>query len=322
MTTSPFATSRHLASPCSRTYPKRKFTERLKLNLLLNEIRAAFRLVRCALHLLSGLAMVAVIFPTLRSRGRLVLKARWSSQLLNMLGVRLQVGGTPVQSGLLVANHISWLDIFAINALAPTAFVAKDDVRRWPLIGRLSVLADTLFIERGSRSAAQRTREHLVERLRQGCLVGVFPEGTTGFGDKVLPFHGALFQAAIDAQVPVRPVVLHYADAADNPARAPAYVGETSFWECFRAIATTSGLKARVTFLSNIEVAANDRRHLAHHAHQVIARALAEQLMPNRAVLPAYGMATEIPFCPPVVPPSGVHPKGSQNPGPTGSPPA
>lgn len=182
--------------------------------------------------------------------------------------------GNPRPGGLLVANHISWLDVFAINAAAPTTFIAKDDVRRWPVIGWLSAQVGTLFLERGSRSAAQRAREHLVEELRGGGRVGVFPEGTTSDGDRVLPFHGALFQSAIDAGVAVTPVLLRYTDRAGHPSTVAAYVGDTTLWQCLRGIAAASGLTVHVEFLPVIESTGTDRRHLAHHGHQVIAHAL------------------------------------------------
>jgi len=262
---------------------------------------------------------VAVAFPVLPQRAKLALKARWSQQLLDMLGVGLHSSGKPLDGGLFVANHISWLDIYAINALAPTHFVAKDDVRHWPVIGWFSNRAGTLFIERGSRSAAQRTREHLIGELRQGSRVGVFPEGTTGFGDHVQPFHGALFQSAIDAGAQVAPIVLHYTGADGRPTTAPAYVGETSFWESFRSIVTASGLTAHVSFLNPIEAAASDRRHLAHHSHQVIAHALAAAITPSRAAPLGAGTAVGIPAGPPSAPPSGSLPTDSPSPAPADS---
>lgn len=288
---------------------------------MLTEARAAFRLVRTALHLLWGVATVAVVFSLLPDRVRLALKARWSRQLLDVLGVRLQSSGTPLAGGLFVANHISWLDIYALNALAPTTFVAKDEVRHWPVIGWFSSRAGTLFIERGSRSAAQRTREHLIAELRQGSRVGVFPEGTTSFGDHVQPFHGALFQSAIDAGTHVAPVMLRYTDAHGRPTAVPAYVGETSFWECLRSIVSASGLTAHVAFLADIDSADVDRRHLAHYSHQAIAHALA-RFTPSREARPAGHTAVERPAGPRDAPPSGCRPTDNPNPAPADSSPA
>jgi 1-acyl-sn-glycerol-3-phosphate acyltransferase len=239
-------------------------------------LRAAFRLARVALHLLWGVATAATVFAWLPERAQLFLKSRWSKQLLEALGVRIVGTGTPPAHGLLVANHISWLDIFAINALAPTTFLSKDDVLSWPVIGWLAAQVGTLFLERGSRAAAQRAKEHLIAELGAGRLVGVFPEGTTGFGDHVMPFHAALFQSAIDGGVGVMPALIRYTDRQGRPSQAAAYVGETSLWECVRSIVAASGLTVRVAFLPAVATAGTDRRHLAHHSHQIISHALGE----------------------------------------------
>lgn len=219
------------------------------------------------------------------------------------------------REGLLVANHISWLDIFAINAFAPAAFVSKDDVRAWPLIGWLSSRTETIFLARGSRAAARQTKEHIAEMLGGRRCVAVFPEGTTSFGDGVLPFHGALLQSALDAGASVMPVALRYVDAAGRPSTAAAYVGETSLWQCLRAIATASGLQVRVAFLPAIPPV-GDRRHMAAHAHRVIAHALGAT--PSPPAPPAGNTATGTPDDPQVAPPSGCHPTDSPSPAPAG----
>lgn len=270
------------------------------------------------LHLFWGVATVATVFPWLPERARLYLKARWSRQLVEELGVRVIGKGAVPGHGLLVANHISWLDIYAINALAPTTFLSKDDVRHWPVIGWLASRVGTLFLERGSRAAAQRAKEHLIAELRAGRLVGVFPEGTTGFGDHVMPFHAALFQAAIDAEVEAMPALIRYTDRQGHPSLAAAYVGETSLWECVRSIVTASGLTVRVDFLPTVATAGADRRDLAHHCHQAISHALAK-FIPNHPAPPVAHTVTGIPGDPPAEPPSGNRPTDSRNPAPADS---
>jgi 1-acyl-sn-glycerol-3-phosphate acyltransferase len=250
-----------------------------------------------ALHLLWGVATAATIFSWLPERAQLFLKSRWSRQLLETLGVRIVGAGRRPQSGLLVANHISWLDIFAINAIAPTTFLSKDDVLHWPVIGWLAGRVGTLFMERGSRAAAQRAREHLIAELSAGRLVGVFPEGTTGFGDHVMPFHAALFQSAIDAGAAVAPALIRYTDRQGKPSRAAAYVGETSLWQCVRSIVLASGLTVRIDFLPPVETADTDRRHLAHHCHQIISHALAA-FIPSHSAPPAAHTAAGTPADP------------------------
>jgi 1-acyl-sn-glycerol-3-phosphate acyltransferase len=279
-------------------------------------IRAAFRLARAGLLVLSGVGIAATALPWLPEPARQRIKARWSRQMLRALGVRLVPHGTPPIGGLLVSNHVSWLDILAINALAPANLVSKDDVRHWPVIGWLSAQAGTLFIERGSRLAAQRTREHLVGELRGGGRVGVFPEGTTSCGDHVLPFHGALFQSAIDAGAPVAPVMLRYTDASGQPTMVAAYVGEISFWESVRTIVASDGLTVRVMFLSALDSTASDRRHLAHHSHQLIAHALAAAITPSHPAPLGAHKAVERPAGPRAAPPSDTPPKDSRSPAP------
>ena len=265
-------------------------------------LRAGFRLARLLLHLLGGAATIVLVYPRVGLESRRALKRRWSGQLVGLLGLRINVGagGTAaVPPGLLVANHISWLDIFAINAVTPAAFVSKDDVRRWPLIGWLSAKTETIFLERGSRAAAQRTRETMVVQLQAGTHVAVFPEGTTSAGDRVLPFHAALFQGAIDAGVPVVPLVLRYVDAAGNASRAPVYDGDITLLQCLMSIVRSGGLAVEIRVLPAIDSAAIDRRHLAAHCHHAIASQLGHAgspvPIPSPSAVPTGHRASGIP---------------------------
>ncbi len=176
-------------------------------------LRLTRRLSLTILHILLGLALMASLYPRLAPTRQQRLKQWWSKRLVQALGVRLASHGDVQTAGLLVGNHISWLDIFVINALAPSAFVSKDDVRDWPVFGWLSARADTIFLERGSRRAAHRASEHIQDCLRQGQRIALFPEGTTSDGHTVLPFHSALLQAAIDSAQPVQALALRYLDA-------------------------------------------------------------------------------------------------------------
>jgi 1-acyl-sn-glycerol-3-phosphate acyltransferase len=239
-------------------------------------VRTAFRLSRVALHVMVGVATVAMVYPRASHTLRIRLKQRWSRQMLSILGVGLPRGdGLAVPKGdMLVANHISWLDIFVINAVAPSSFVSKDDVKAWPVFGWLSERTDTLFLERGSRRAAHRMGEQLQECLRQGQRVALFPEGTTSDGSHVLPFHGALMQPAVDAGCTIQPLALRYLDRKGEISQAPAYVGNKTLWQTLHAIAAASGLSAEPHFLPPVSAAGTDRRHLAATLHRHIAHAL------------------------------------------------
>lgn len=244
----------------------------------MSKLRTHFRLLRAALHLVQGSATVAFVYPWLGEQHRLALKQRWSQQLLGMLGVRVRYQGVlqadpSLPGGMIVANHVSFLDIFVVNAIAPTAFVSKDDVREWPLIGWLCARTDTVFLERGSRVAAQRTRETLASHLRKGKRIALFPEGTTTRGDTVLPFRSALLQSAIDAGTPVTPVGLRYRAQDGRPSVAPAYVDDISLIECLRSIAAEKRTYAEIVVHAPLTNAI-DRRELSAHAHRLIAQAL------------------------------------------------
>ncbi|MBB4013062.1 lysophospholipid acyltransferase family protein [Niveibacterium umoris] len=238
---------------------------------LFRQIRAAWRLLLTVIHLLAGCATVAFRFPRWNAQQRLDAKRRWSRELLGRLGVRLDIHGDIVSGGtLVVANHISWLDIFVINALRPCAFVCKDDVKSWPLIGWLVANTDTIFIERGNRAAARRTADAMVARLQSGAAMVVFPEGTTTNGTHMLPFRPALLQSAVDAGVPVSPVSIRYRDAKQAISPAPAYDGDISLWQCMRAITLAEGLVAEAHALAAVD-SQSERQHLAAHAKHEIA---------------------------------------------------
>lgn len=154
---------------------------------------------------------------------------QWCRGLCRLLGARLVVRGERPVSGpvLLVANHVSWLDIVCLAALWPVAFLSKSEVRRWPVIGRAASALGTVYIDRGRQSAAERAAAAMRERLRAGARVLFFPEGTTGDGRGVRPFRARLYQAAIDAGAPVQAVALRY-HAGDGHAGGVPFTEEQS----------------------------------------------------------------------------------------------
>lgn len=191
-------------------------------------LRALWRLLRGLTHVLGGLFTILWRFPRLAPSHREARVQVWAAQLLAIWGVRLVVRGEVPRTGpvLLVANHISWLDIPVLHAARHCRFVSKADVKRWPLIGRMASAAGTLYIERESRRDALRAVHGMAQALRDGEVVAVFPEGTTSEGSDVLPFHANLLQAAIATDTPVLPVALQYLDARGRPTARPSYVGD------------------------------------------------------------------------------------------------
>jgi 1-acyl-sn-glycerol-3-phosphate acyltransferase len=241
-------------------------------------LAAAWRLVLLCAHLVHGLAVMRLHFASLDSAGRHARIQWWSATLLRRLGITITVQGT-VRAGatLLVANHVSWLDIAAIHAAAPQArFVAKSDVKRWPLVGRLVAGAGTLFIERESRRDALRVVHRMADALRAGDTLAVFPEGTTGPGRELLPFHANLLQAAIATEIPVQPVVLRFFQPGHAFSPAAEFVGRTTLVQSMWRMACAQGLQVEVRLLGAEGTAHADRRALAAHLRERIDEVLAQ----------------------------------------------
>lgn len=227
-----------------------------------------------ALLIFSGALVALTVFRICGDRCRLALKQSWSAAVLNALGIKVEADLSQVVPGaLLIANHISWLDIFLINALLPSAFVSKEEVRRWPVIGWLAAKNDTVFLRRGSRGHARIINAEIAAILAQGKFVAVFPEGTTTDGFSVLHFHGALLQPALAAGCPIVPLALSYWEEDGQRSLAPRYDGDVTLGQCAKAILASRQLKARVRALPPMGLAGEDRRQVAIWARAAIAEA-------------------------------------------------
>ena len=227
------------------------------------------------LHLLRGALICAFIFPFTGPEARLARVGRWSASLLRILGIGLDAAGTPRGGAtLVVANHVSWLDILAINAVHPCRFVSKADVRHWPLIGWLVACGGTLFIERERKRDALRVVHQVADALRQGQTLAVFPEGTTSDGHGLLPFHANLLQAAVSTGAPVQPVALRFSDATEPVSQAAAYVGDTHLLRSVWMIVTARGMRVRVDWLAPMPMTGDDRRVVSEVLRQRILAAL------------------------------------------------
>jgi len=238
------------------------------------------RLLRVILHLVTALWTCAVIFPFTNEHGRAWRKRHWSGQLLAMCRVDLaidrRVEPAAELHALAICNHISWLDIFVINAMQPTDFVAKSDIRDWPLIGWLCSVTGTIFIARGRMRDVRRIFENLVEGLKRGEHIAFFPEGTTASQGAILPFHANLFEAAVDAGVPVQPYALRYRDARGDYHPSVDFVGDMSFVESLFNILRGEPVRAELIVLPLIESTGMHRRELAQAAHDAVAAALGQ----------------------------------------------
>jgi 1-acyl-sn-glycerol-3-phosphate acyltransferase len=223
-----------------------------------------------------GLWLAGVVMPRLDAAGRHAVVQRWSTRMLRCLGVEVRTCGTAHAGAvLMVANHVSWLDIPALHASAPRArFVSKSDIAGWPLLGNLARAGGTLFIERERKRDALRVVHEVADALRGGDAVAVFPEGTTGAGHGVLPFHANLLQAAISTATVVQPVVLRYSEPGRPVSTAAQYIDDTTLGQSIMKVCRARGLVVDVRFLPAEPVGQPDRRVLAETLRERIAAAL------------------------------------------------
>ncbi|MCB5180316.1 1-acyl-sn-glycerol-3-phosphate acyltransferase [Streptomyces sp. SMC 277] len=233
---------------------------------------AVLRLAAVAALVLLGVAGAPPV-RLLPQRPRRAVVRAWCRALVRAFGVRTTVHGSPGPDGgrLIVANHVSWLDVPLVAAAVPSRMLAKGEIGRWPVLGRLAARAGTLFVDRDRIRALPAVVGALAAALRAGDRVTVFPEGSTWCGRGQGLFRRAAFQAALDAGVPVQPVHLAYLLPDGRPAGAPAFVGDdpltASLWRVVRA----RGLRAEVRLLPRIPPGRHaDRRALAAAAQSAV----------------------------------------------------
>jgi 1-acyl-sn-glycerol-3-phosphate acyltransferase len=241
----------------------------------LSVLVAVWRVLCALVHLMHGMLICLVEFPFLDPAARMRRVGWWSARMLRMLGVALVHEGTPRGgSTLVVANHVSWLDILAINAVQPARFVSKADVRDWPLIGWLVACGGTLFIERERKRDALRVVHQVADALKQGQTIAVFPEGTTSEGHALLPFHANLLQAAVSTGTPIQPVALRFSDDREAVSLAAAYVGDTDLLSSVWSVVTAPRLRVKVRWLESVGTRHADRRALSDTLRERILAAL------------------------------------------------
>ncbi|MCC7135835.1 MAG: 1-acyl-sn-glycerol-3-phosphate acyltransferase [Nitrosomonas sp.] len=250
---------------------------------MINLIRCAglyLRLGRLFVHLAVGL-LKSFVYPYLNKTRQQQVAAKWAQQFLRILHVDLRIRGTiPSYNqsvGLLVANHTSWLDILVLLTVLPVRFVAKDEIRGWPLIGGLCERAGTLFIHREKRSDALRVNRQIADLLQSGRFVTVFPEGMTGDGTVLHHFHASLLQPVIHTQTRLYPVAIQYSLADDGVSRHTAYV-DISIFQSLLKILRQPYTRAELVFCEPIACHNQNRRELARLAEQTIAHMLAVEI--------------------------------------------
>ncbi len=261
----------------------------------MHRVLAPLRIVVLLAHIVAGLLITTLGFPWLAQPTRNRIVRGWSRVLLAICGVKLRTSGRALgaalartgieRSGagrLILANHISWIDVFAILACVPGRFVAKAEIGRWPLVGWLVTLVGTLYIERGRRHAVAAINHRVRDKLKAGETVAVFPEGTTTDGFSLLPFHSNLIAPALDVGGEIWPVALRYTESG-QPTRAPAFVGEMALLTSLWNILVARDLAIEVAMLAPIAARPEHTRHyLAALARAEIAQYLGFPIEPRQ----------------------------------------
>jgi 1-acyl-sn-glycerol-3-phosphate acyltransferase len=261
-----------------------------------NKTPATVRVVRWTrlfLHLGSAFLILLFTWPRASARRRHLIAVRWARTLLAILGVRVQCeGARPPRGGagvMIAANHISWVDIFAIASVRHMRFIAKSEIRDWPLAGWLADRSGTIFIHRARRHDTARINALVHDALAEGECVGLFPEGTTTEGDRVLKFHSSLFEPAVANHARVYPVALRYENPDGSPLASTAHVGDQSLAESLVLVIATRATVARLAFALPIEPEGLTRQQVAAEAHRRVAQLLglpAESSAPGRPAGP------------------------------------
>lgn len=240
-------------------------------------VRYVWRVPLLLVHLVLGLPLTLLLINPLTARwvvaGERVdhraIRA-WSGTLMRIFGFRLRRLGEPVPGPfLLVANHVSWIDIELVHSQRVVGFVAKSEISRWPLVGWLASRAGTIYHQRGNNDSLNGVLGQMVARLQAGQAVGVFPEGGTSGGETIRTFHARIFQAAFEAQAPVQPVALRYGEHGQAQTRVAFARGE-NFLQNFLRLLGEPGRVAEVHFLEPIQPGDQGRRQVAEQARERI----------------------------------------------------
>ena len=233
------------------------------------------RITRIILHTLYGVFLSTFILPTVTRRQRNWIISYWSRSLLNMMNIQIKIQGTPpnhdLASTMFVGNHISWLDIHVLNSIRAVRFIAKSEIKSWPIFGWLAQQTNTLFIERNQKKDAVRVIDTAAKSLEKGDCLCFFPEGTTTDGTELLTFKGSLIQAPINAKAKVWPFVIEYPNKNGSPNKAMAFAGETTLLESIWQIVSLSKPQATITFLPKISPEGHERRGLTIAVRHAIA---------------------------------------------------
>ncbi len=251
---------------------------------VMNATHFYWRFVRLTGKLLVGLWISVTSFARSDSPRRHAIIRNWSREQLRIAGIEVRAIGFPTDSErpvTLVANHVSWADIFALNTQRACHFIAKAELRKWPLAGRLLANVGTIFINRSDRKETHRLKHVVHELLAAGETVAVFPEGTTSIGHDVLKFNASLLEPIVASHGEVWVVAIRYFSGKDNRRTdAAAYIGDMSLLESLKSIHQNAPIVAELRFIEAINCAGLTRREVAQRAEMAI-RAVVQSPVPG-----------------------------------------
>lgn len=246
----------------------------------MSRLAFAWRVLRLVVKLLHGLWLSVTTFARADAQRRHAIIRNWSREVLQLAAVEVRAIGFPADSErpvTLVANHVSWADIFALNTQRACHFIAKAELRRWPLAGRLLANVGTVFINRSDRKETHRLKDVVHRLLEHGETVAVFPEGTTSDGRDVLKFHASLLEPIVASEGEVWVVAIRYfrrpathGVVAEQRTDAAAYIGEMSLLDSLRALHEAAPVIAELRFVEAIQCAGLTRRDVAERAQALI----------------------------------------------------
>ena len=256
-------------------------------------LRYLYRLPLLVLHVLVAILVCTMLMvlgvggDPVASKGHEPLAHKmtrwWSRGLLRICGFRTRRVGTPqADPALFVCNHTSWLDIELMYTQRAVCFVAKAEIARWPLVGWMAATGGTIFHRRGNNHSLAAVMQEMTRRMRGGRSVAVFPEGGTSFGADMRVFHARIFQAGLDAEVPVQPVALRYVRNGRRWLDVAFRPGESFLANVVRLLGEPGG-DAEVHFLDVVPPCKEGRKHMAEKARTSIAAALADGAPESRA---------------------------------------
>lgn len=245
------------------------------LHLVGKYLRFLIRAIWFALELLVFLAAFGWLLLRRAGRPTQLERSRWlqwcSRRTLRVFSVRYRSTGAAPQTGLLVSNHLSYLDILVLVSLTPAVFVSKSEVKNWPVFGWFASLAGTLFVDRTRRSDVSRMNTLIGKALTAGNVVVLFPEGTSWNGSEILPFKSSLLEPIVGAKHPLAVGHLRYTLTDGDPANDVCYWGAATFFPHFVKLMTKRAVQAQVWFAA-VPHPANERKALAAQLHAEVVR--------------------------------------------------